>query len=76
MHRNKYKEAAKLGRQINRPQMREQNSPEEELDEMEISNLLDREFRVKTIRISNSMEKDTETIKKDLSEIKKLQYLK
>ena len=53
-----------MGRQINRPQMREQNSPEEELDEMEISNLLDREFRVLIKRILNTMKTDTETIKR------------
>ena len=36
--------------------MKEQeNSPEEELDEMEASNFSDREFRVMIIRILNSM---------------------
>ena len=60
-----------MGRQRNRPQMKEQeNCPEDELDEMEASSLSDREFRVMTIRIINSMKKDTETIKKDPSEIK------
>ena len=45
--------------------MKEQeNSPEEELDEMESSNLLDREFRVMMIRILKSMKEDVETIKK------------
>ena len=54
---------AKLGRQRNRPQMKEQeNFPE--LDEMEVSNLLVREFRVMIIRIFISMKKDIETIKK------------
>ena len=53
-----------MGRQRNRPQIKEQeNSPEEELDEMEASNLSDREFRVMIIRILNSMKKDIETIK-------------
>ena len=42
----------------NRSQMREQdNSLEEELDEMEASNLSDRKFRVMIIRILNSMKK-------------------
>ena len=51
--------------------MKEQeNSPEEELNEMEASNLSDIEFRVMIIRILNSTKKDTETIKKDQSEIK------
>ena len=44
--------------------MKGQNSPEEELDEMEASNLSDREFRVITIGILNSMKKDIETIKR------------
>ena len=48
--------------------MREkENSIEEELDEMEASNLLDGEFRVIIIRIFKRMKK--ETIKKDWSEI-------
>ena len=47
-----------MGRQRNRPQMKEQeNSPEEELDEMEASNLSDREFRVMITRPLNTMEK-------------------
>ena len=46
--------------------MKEQeNSPEEELDEMEASNLSDREIKVMVIRILNNMKKDIETIKKD-----------
>ena len=41
-----------MERQRNRPQMKEQeNSPEEELDEMEAVNLSDREFRVMIIKI-------------------------
>ena len=49
-----------MGRQRNRPQMKEQeNSPEEELDEMEASNLSNREFRSMIIRILNSMKKKT-----------------
>ena len=59
-----------MGRQRNRPQMNEQeNSPEEELDEMQTSNISDRKF-IKIIRILNSMKKDIETIKKGQSEIK------
>ena len=51
--------------------MKEQeNSPEEKLNEMEASNLSDREFRIMIIRILHSMKKDMETIKKDWSEIK------
>ena len=45
--------------------MKEQeNSPEEELDESEVSILSDREFRVMIIRILNTMKKDVETLKK------------
>ena len=51
--------------------MKEQeNSPEGEVDKLEASNLSDTEFRVRIIRILNSMKKDIETIKKDQSEIK------
>ena len=48
----------------------QQNSPEEELDKTEASNLSDTEFRVMIIRILKSMKKDIETIKQDQSEIK------
>ena len=45
--------------------MKEQdNSPEEELDETNASNLSDRDFRVMIIKTLNSMIKDIETIKK------------
>ena len=51
--------------------MKEQeNSPEEELDEMEARNLSDKEFRLMIIRTLNSMKKDIEAIKKDQSQIK------
>ena len=44
-----------MGRQRNIPQMKEQEySPEEELDEMEASNLSDREFRIKFYRYSTA----------------------
>ena len=42
----------------------QQNYPEEELNVLEASNLLDGEFRVLIKRILNSMKKDIETIKK------------
>ena len=64
-----------MGRQRNRPQMKERENSPEELDEMEASNLLDGEFRVRIIRTLNSMKKDIETIKTDQSE-KRMQYLK
>ena len=60
-----------MGRQRNRPQMKEQENSPEELDEMEASNLSNIRFRVMIIRILNGMKKDIETIKKGQSEIKK-----
>ena len=53
--------------------MKEQeNFPEEELDKMDTSNVLDREFRVMTIRILKGLKKAI-TIKKDQSEMKNAQ---
>ena len=49
-----------MGRQRNRPQMKEQENSPEELDEMEANNLSDKEFRVMIISILNSMKKDIE----------------
>ena len=47
-----------MGRQRNKPKMKKQeNYPEEHLHKMEASNLSDREFRVMTTRILNSMGK-------------------
>ena len=45
----------------------DENSPEEEINEMERGNLSDRELRVMILRTLNSMKKDIETIKKDQS---------
>ena len=48
-------------RQRNRPRIKEQdNSPEEELAEMEASNLSHIAFRVMIISILNNMKKDME----------------
>ena len=47
-----------MARQRNRPQVKEQDgSLEEELDEMEASNLSDRKFRIMIIRVLNNMKK-------------------
>ena len=60
-----------MRRQRNRPQMKtKENFPEEELNKIETSNLLDIEFKVMIIRMFNSMKKDIEIIKEDQSEIK------
>ena len=46
--------------------MKEQeNPPVKELNEREVSNLSDREFRVMIIRRLNNMKQEVETIKKD-----------
>ena len=46
IHRNKHREAAKMRRQRNMAQMNEQTkTPEKELNEMEISNPSDSEFK-------------------------------
>ena len=42
---------------------KQENSPEEELNEVEVSNSSDIEFRVIIIRMPNSMKRDIETIK-------------
>ena len=55
--------------------MKEQENSPEELNEMEVSNLSDIEFRVMIIRIFNSKKKNIETIKK-ISQKQKVQYLK
>ena len=60
-----------MGRQRNRPQVKEQeNSPKEEQNEMEASNLSVMEVRVMVIGIVNSMKKDIANIRKEQSEIK------
>ena len=46
-HRNKHRESAKMRKQRNMAQMKEQLiTPEKELNKMEISNLSDEEFTV------------------------------
>ena len=58
------------GKTKNRPQTKEQDDSPEELDEMEASNLSDKEFSVIILRILNSIQKDIEIIKKNQSEKK------
>ena len=46
MQRNKHRDAVKMRRQTNMAQMKEHNkTPEKELNEMEINNLSDAEFK-------------------------------
>ena len=50
-----------MGRQRNEPQMKEQEkSSEKELNEMEVSNLLDVEFKLMAIRMLSSMKNGIE----------------
>ena len=75
IHRNKHREAAKLRRQRNMAQMKEQNkTPEKELNEMEIANLSDAEFKTLVIRILKELIEYGNNIKEEmkitLSEIK------
>ena len=52
IHRNKYRDAAKMRRQRNMAQMKEQiKTPEKELNKVEISNLPDAEFKKLFIRM-------------------------
>ena len=57
-NRNKHKEANKVGRQRNWPQMKEwEKSPEKDLNEMETSNLSDIEFKIMIIRMLNGIKR-------------------
>ena len=52
IHRNKQRETAKMRRQRNMVQMKEQiKTPEKELNKMDISNLSDTELKTLVIRI-------------------------
>ena len=56
IHRNKHREAAKMRRQRNMVQMKEQiNTPEKELNKIGISNLSDAEFKTLVIRMLNEL---------------------
>ena len=69
IHRNKHREAAKTRRQRDMAHMKEQiKTPEKELNEMEISNLSDAEF--KTMAIKMLKELMLSSIKKIQSEMK------
>ena len=52
VHRNTHREAAKMRIQTNMAQMKKQiQTPEKELNEMEISNLSDAEFKTLVIMV-------------------------
>ena len=65
IHRNKHRETAKTRRQGNMAQMEEQiKTLGKELNEMEISNLSDAEFKTLVIRMLNELSEDLNGIKK------------
>ena len=56
IHRNKHREAAKMRRQRNMAQMKEQiKTPKKDLNEMEISNLSDAEFKTLVIMMLKTL---------------------
>ena len=71
IHRNKHREAAKTRRQGNMAQMEEQiKTLGKELNEMEISNLSDVEFKTLVIKMLNELSDDLRSINKIWSETK------
>ena len=71
IHRNKHREAAKMRRQRNMAQMKKQiKTPEKELNETEISNLSDAEFKTLFIRMLKELSEDLSSIKKNPSLLK------
>ena len=66
IHRNKHREAAKMRRQRNMAQMKEQiKFPNKELNKMEIINLSDSEFKTLVIRMLKELSEDPQQHKKD-----------
>ena len=71
IHRNKHREAAKVRRQRNMSQMKEQiKTPNKELKKMEINNLSDAEFKILVIRLLKELSEDLNRIKQIQSEMK------
>ena len=71
IHRNKHREAAKMRRQRDMAQVKEQiKTPEKELNKMEISNLSDAEFKTRVLRMLEELSEDLSSIKKIQSETK------
>ena len=64
IHRNKHRGAAKMRRQRNTAQMKEQiKTPEKERSKIEISNLSDAEFKTLVIRRLKELSEDLSSIK-------------
>ena len=71
IHRNKHREAAKVKRQRNMTQMKELiQTPEKELNKMEIDNQSDAEFKTLVIRMLKELSENPNRIKKIQSEMK------
>ena len=71
MHKNKHREAAKMRKQRNMTQMKEQiKTLEKELNIIEISNLSDAEFKTLFIRMLKELSEGLSSIKKIQSEMK------
>ena len=65
IHKNKHREAAKMRRQRKMTQMKVQiKTPEKELNEMEISNLSNAEFKTLFIKMLEELTEDLSSIKK------------
>ena len=74
IHRNKHREVAKMRTQRNMAQMKERiKIPEKELNEMEISNLSDAEFKTLVIRMLKELSEDLSSIKNIQSKTKDTQ---
>ena len=66
-HRNKHREAAKLRRQRNMAQMKEQNkTPEKELSETKIANLSDAKFKTLVIKMLKEFIEHGNSIKEEM----------
>ena len=71
IQRNKHREAAKIRRQRNMTQMKGQiKTPGKELNEMEINNLSDAEFKTLVMRMLKELSEDLNSMKKIQSERK------
>ena len=65
IYRNIHREAAKMRRQRNMAQMKDQiKTLEKELNKMEISNLSDAEFKILFMRMPEEFSKDLSSIKR------------
>ena len=65
IHTNKYREAAKIRRQRNMAQVKEQiKTPEKELNKMKISNLSNAQFKTLAIKMFQELIEDLNSMKR------------